>query len=995
VYHKVANEALPISSNQINMKKSTLSSSITCISNDKTTYKVQTNITNPQAEIKEIKHAIWSDVNGQDDLKWYTANKNGNSYSTTFKASEYKNLGKFNIHTYMILKDGTSICLKMETLQIKTPTAKVSFGNQSTSGTVDVTVSDINSTFGAKEVMLPTWVDGKQSSTLKWYKATKQSNGTYKATVKMANHSWLAGKYVTDCYVTDTLSFQNCTGRASKNLIAPETKLDINVAANEKTASLSLSNVEPYGSIKKVMYVVWSNEKGQDDLIWYDSSKSGNAWKKTITINKHKHTGSYKVDAYVTLASGKQIGVKSGSFNIVAPTAKVSLANQNAAGDLQVTVNSFSSKSGVQEVLVAAWSKSNQSDLHWYTAKKQSNGNYIANVNPANHNYNQGSYKIDTYVKDGNGFMTCVKSSIATIKSPSVNLNISKSSNEKTVELSLSNISVYGSVKKVMFAVWSTDKGQDDLIWYDSSKSGNAWKKTITINKHKSAGNYKVDAYVTLANGQQIGAKNGSFTIEGPTAKVSIASQNSAGNAQITINDFNSKSGIQEVLVAAWSKSNQSDLHWYTAKKQSNGNYIANVNPINHGYNEGTYKIDAYVKDGNGFMTCVKSTTANLKKPTVNLGINKSSNEKTVALSLSNTGVYNNVKKVMFAVWSNDKGQDDLIWYDSSKPGDNWKKTITINKHKSTGSYKVDAYVTLANGQQIGVKSGSFTITAPKATLELKNYSSTTGNFDVSVTGVSVPSGISKVMLAVWSTANQSNLKWYSAKKINDTTYSYTVSPNNHNNLSGNYKVGLYITDGNGFQNGIAQKTIDVTAPKQYAIMGSSTVTVAQMANFYKKYKPAAASFDKFYKYGASYDGIYKKAGVNSIEEFCQIYLEECKAEGVKVEVAFVQAMLETGFLNYGNDVKPNQFNFAGIGATGNGVAGNSFDTVRIGIRAQVQHLKGYASAEKLNNPCVDPRYQYINPKGKAPFVEGLSGTWAMDPQYAVKILNYIEKLKN
>lgn len=174
----------------------------------------------------------------------------------------------------------------------------------------------------------------------------------------------------------------------------------------------------------------------------------------------------------------------------------------------------------------------------------------------------------------------------------------------------------------------------------------------------------------------------------------------------------------------------------------------------------------------------------------------------------------------------------------------------------------------------------------------------------------------------------------------------------------------------------------------RYEIAGNSSVTVEQMVNYYKKSgKPYPAE-------------ALKAGGAATIEEFCQIYYEECKTEGIKAEVAFVQAMIETGFLQFGGSVKIEQFNFAGLGATGNGVSGNSFENVRIGIRAHVQHLKCYANTEPLKNECVDPRWgEWL--RGKAPYVEWLSipnnphGTgWAGDVNYAAKILSGIQGLK-
>ena len=173
-----------------------------------------------------------------------------------------------------------------------------------------------------------------------------------------------------------------------------------------------------------------------------------------------------------------------------------------------------------------------------------------------------------------------------------------------------------------------------------------------------------------------------------------------------------------------------------------------------------------------------------------------------------------------------------------------------------------------------------------------------------------------------------------------------------------------------------------------YEIAGDSFVTVEQMVSYYKKSgKPYPAE-------------ALKAGGAATIEEFCQIYYEECEIEGIKAEVAFVQSMIETGFLQFGGSVKIEQFNFAGLGATGNGVSGNSFENVRIGIRAHVQHLKCYANDEPLKNECVDPRWgEWL--RGKAPYVEWLSipnnpnGTgWAGDVDYAAKLLKGIQDMK-
>ena len=155
----------------------------------------------------------------------------------------------------------------------------------------------------------------------------------------------------------------------------------------------------------------------------------------------------------------------------------------------------------------------------------------------------------------------------------------------------------------------------------------------------------------------------------------------------------------------------------------------------------------------------------------------------------------------------------------------------------------------------------------------------------------------------------------------------------------------------------------EVSAEDKYPIMGPTNVTVGQLINYYSSV--------------TNYPAYYAGTDAPTLDVFCQMYLDECNAEGVRVEVAFCQAMDETNYLRYTGRVPIEANNFAGIGAIDSDVhAWAVFPSVREGIRAQVQHLKAYASTAPLNNPCVDPRFAYVS-RGCAPYLEDLSGRWA------------------
>lgn len=162
-------------------------------------------------------------------------------------------------------------------------------------------------------------------------------------------------------------------------------------------------------------------------------------------------------------------------------------------------------------------------------------------------------------------------------------------------------------------------------------------------------------------------------------------------------------------------------------------------------------------------------------------------------------------------------------------------------------------------------------------------------------------------------------------------------------------------------------------------IMGCAKATAAQMVSYIKTVNP---SIDP------------------SVIDMIPLYLSEGNAEGVRGDVAFAQSCLETGnFVFSGSEVTLDQNNFCGMGVTGAGSKGNAFDTAQTGIRAQIQHLKAYASKNRLVNAVVDPRFQYVT-RGSAEYVEWLGQKenpngkgWATSANYGSKILNILQRI--
>lgn len=208
--------------------------------------------------------------------------------------------------------------------------------------------------------------------------------------------------------------------------------------------------------------------------------------------------------------------------------------------------------------------------------------------------------------------------------------------------------------------------------------------------------------------------------------------------------------------------------------------------------------------------------------------------------------------------------------------------------------------------------------------------------------------------------------------------------------------IQLYTSNNSNAQKWVFESVNTNATGGLMQIMGTSQTTVAQMVRYYNS---NASGYDTFKaKYNGKYNGVLAKGGARTINQFAQIFYEEATAEGVRAEVAFTQCMKETGFLKYGGDVLPNQYNFAGIGATG-AVHGASFSNVRMGIRAQIQHLKAYGSISPLTNQCVDPRFNLVK-RGSAQYVEWLGIKenpngygWATSKSYGHDIVNMVNVL--
>ena len=491
---------------------------------------------------------------------------------------------------------------------------------------------------------------------------------------------------------------------------------------------------------------------------------------------------------------------------------------------------------------------------------------------------------------------------------------------------------------------WTTES---KVEW--QPKEGNYWVQVAAVDSNGN-GTTKTVSYAANRNytGYYLDLNGMCYIMRDKGIDVGVAYNSNASNVKFKWQAYNLDK--QEwSLVADWTGSN-----WVTWKPEQ-GNFWLYVEAMTpDGETKNTIMCFASQKDYSHHSLNLNGMCYNIYDDRIDVGIAYDSDDSNVTFKWE---AYNLDKQEwnLVADWT---GSNWVSWYPDK--GNYWMHVTARTSDGVTKEYTI-CFNAARNYNHKYITINGICSVNDKAAINL---------------GVSYNTNDSSPAFR-WQIYDLSTSTW---STLTDWTGSNWVSwyPG-----SGNYWVYVEAKTSDGT---VENYCIAYQVTARYEIMGNTNTSLSQMVAYYNA--------------NNTYPEFYASSDAPSIEAFCQIYLEECQAEGLKAEVAFCQAMLETGFLRYGGDVQINQYNFAGLGATGNGEPGNSFDSVRKGVRAQVQHLKAYASTAELNNPQVDSRFNFVE-RGTAPYVEWLGQKenpygkgWATAKNYGYNIVNlYIAKL--
>ena len=470
--------------------------------------------------VKEVLVPSWSLEHGQDDLIWHKATKQGDgSYRVTIKASEHKgNKGNYRADAYVVDNSNNRhyIAEKVVAVDYARPSGVLSIENNDTAaGTFDAVVRNIVAPNGVKEILVPSWSLAGGQDDLIWHKATRQSDGSYRVTIKATDHKNSTGKYRADAYLVDDSNTPFYLTEKVVEVIQTRPTASLIIENNNAelgTFDAVVRNISAPNGIKEVLVPSWSLVNGQDDIIWHKATRqSDGSYRVTIKSDEHKNSlGNYRADLYIVDNTNQRHYITETVVDVKhnKPIGTISIVNNNKdTGTFDVIIKDVYSPKGVRTVKVPTWSdKDGQDDIRWYEATRQANGDYKVSVKASDHKNSTGKYFVHLYYiqNDGSligvgGTSTEVEFRNAQTKTQTGIKNVNSGAGTYTV--TVDQAPQGRQIKNIRVAAWS-QAHQENLFWYSTAPSGMHTEVQVSAANHQyQSGNYTTHVYVDYVDG--------------------------------------------------------------------------------------------------------------------------------------------------------------------------------------------------------------------------------------------------------------------------------------------------------------------------------------------------------------------------------------------------------------------------------------------------------------------------------------------------------------
>ena len=609
-----------------------LSGKIDIVNNDTMTGRFDVVISNVKAPngVRTVSVPIWSETGGQDDLVWYTANRQANgTYTVNVKAADHKNsTGLYNVHLYYVQNNGqmTGVGGTTTTVAIgkknQTPvSADLTIAKSEKDGTFTITAKNLQGFDGYKEVKIPFWSHANGMKDIIWYTPTRQADGSYTVTAKASDHENADGKYEAQVFYVDAQgqnkfvkkAFIDYTATKPANAVAAD--LTITKSEKDGTFTITAKNLQGFDGYKEVKIPFWSHANGMKDIIWYTPTRQADgSYTVTAKASDHENAdGKYEAQVFYVDANGQNKFVKKAFIDYTAskPSADLTITKSEKDGTFTITAKNLQGFDGYKEVKIPFWSHANgMKDIIWYTPTRQADGSYTVTAKASDHENADGQYEAQVFYVDAQGQNKFVKKAFIDYKNqsrPTGTLLIQNNNKDTgTFDVIIKDVYSPKGVQTVQVPTWSDKDGQDDIRWYEATRQANGdYKVSVKASDHKnSTGKYHVHLYYIQNDGSRIGIGTTTTDVEVRNAmtktQASIKNVNATnGTYTVAVDQAPQGRQIKNIRVAAWSKAHQENLYWYSATPTGMHTEIT-VSTNNHGNEAGNYTTHVYVdyKDG-------------------------------------------------------------------------------------------------------------------------------------------------------------------------------------------------------------------------------------------------------------------------------------------------------------------------------------------------------------------------------------------------------------
>ena len=469
--------------------------------------------------IKEILVPSWSLENGQDDLIWHKATRQADgSYRVTIKATDHKNsTGEYRADAYLIDESNNRFYLTEKVVEVRQsrPSGTLSIKHNQDSTTFDAVIRNVIAPNGLKEVLIPTWSDKNGQDDLIWHKASKQTDGSYRATIKVSDHKNDDGKYNIHVYYVDQNNQRSYITETTTEVRPLKPSGTITIENNNTvtgTFDAVIRNVVAPKGLKEVLVPTWSDPNGPDDLVWHKAVlQSDGSYRATIKASDHKNEdGKYNVHVYYVDNDNQRNYITETTAEVrqARRSGTIVIQNNNKdTGTFDVIIKDVYSPKGVRTVQVPTWSdKDGQDDIRWYEATRQANGDYKVSVKASDHKNSTGKYHVHLYYIQNDG--SRVGAGTTTTEVEFRNLTTKTQTGIKNVNSGAGTYTVTVDqapqgrrIKNIRVAAWS-QAHQENLYWYSTAPSGMHTEVQVSAANHQyQKGNYTTHVYVDYVDG--------------------------------------------------------------------------------------------------------------------------------------------------------------------------------------------------------------------------------------------------------------------------------------------------------------------------------------------------------------------------------------------------------------------------------------------------------------------------------------------------------------